>query len=140
MAFVRAKKQGGRAYHYLVTSERQGRRVRQKTLAYLGQYPSLAAALEGLPAEIAYYNTRAAECAKDADRARADCHPAWLERNGGEVPRKRWAPGTHPSRRYWAARDLSEFYERRGRKMTAWLRQLEAVGCSAKSLHSSSLS
>jgi hypothetical protein len=56
--FVRVKQQGGRVYHYLVAAERSGGRVRQKTVAYLGDYPSVEAALEGLPAEIAKLNLR----------------------------------------------------------------------------------
>jgi len=36
MAFVRAKKFNGRTYYYLVENRREGKRVRQKVLQYLG--------------------------------------------------------------------------------------------------------
>jgi hypothetical protein len=45
MAFVRRKKtKRGTATYSLVENVRQGGRVRQKVLAYLGPYPSVAAA------------------------------------------------------------------------------------------------
>ncbi len=50
--YVRAKQQGGRVYHYLVATERVGNRVKQKTIAYLGEHPTVKAALESLPKEI----------------------------------------------------------------------------------------
>ena len=36
MAFVRAKRQGNRTYYYLVESRREGNKVRQKVIKYLG--------------------------------------------------------------------------------------------------------
>ena len=36
MAFVRAKRQGNRIYYYLVESKREGKKVRQKVIKYLG--------------------------------------------------------------------------------------------------------
>ena len=36
MAFIRAKRQGDKVYYYLVESRREGKRVRQKVLKYLG--------------------------------------------------------------------------------------------------------
>lgn len=50
--FVRAKKRGGRTYYYLVRNNRQGDKVRQQIIAYLGHYPSLEEAIAGLPDEI----------------------------------------------------------------------------------------
>ncbi len=136
MAFVRAKHSGRGTYHYLVTSERRGGCVRQKTLAYLGQYASLSNALEGLPLEIAMFNKWSAEWAKKADEARRRCNPVWLERNGGEVPRGRpWKPyRSDPCKQYWGARELSESYERRARELHVRLRKLQAVECSAETL------
>ena len=40
--FVRAKRVGGRRYLYLVEGERDGKRVRQKTLCYLGPLSRVA--------------------------------------------------------------------------------------------------
>ena len=36
MAFVRTKRQGDRIYYYLVENKREGKKVRQKVLKYLG--------------------------------------------------------------------------------------------------------
>ena len=36
MAFVRTKRQGNRVYYYLVESKREGKKVRQKVIRYLG--------------------------------------------------------------------------------------------------------
>ena len=36
MAFVRTKKQGNKIYYYLVESKRDGKKVRQKVIKYLG--------------------------------------------------------------------------------------------------------
>ena len=36
MAYVRVQKRGTRHYYYLVESEREGKKVRQKVLQYLG--------------------------------------------------------------------------------------------------------
>jgi len=47
--FVRAKRIGGRRYAYLVKGVREGGRVRQKTLCYLGPLPKLA---YGVPEDV----------------------------------------------------------------------------------------
>jgi hypothetical protein len=36
MAYIRVQKRGNRTYYYLVKSEREGSKVRQKVLRYLG--------------------------------------------------------------------------------------------------------
>ena len=36
MAYIRVQKRGSRSYYYLVKSEREGSKVRQKVLQYLG--------------------------------------------------------------------------------------------------------
>lgn len=36
MAFIRKKKFGNREYYYLVEAKREGKKVRQKVLRYLG--------------------------------------------------------------------------------------------------------
>ena len=53
MAFVRVKRTpAGSAKHYLVSSERVAGKVRQRTLAYLGDYRTVEEALEHLPVDI----------------------------------------------------------------------------------------
>lgn len=52
--FIRRKKQGGRTYHYLVVNQRQRGRIKQFIIAYLGLYPTVQAALEGLQSRIEY--------------------------------------------------------------------------------------
>jgi len=46
--FVRAKRHAGKTYYSLVESRRKGGRVRQRTVCYLGQYPTVDAAVAGL--------------------------------------------------------------------------------------------
>jgi hypothetical protein len=36
MAFIRSKRKGNRIYYYLVESKREGNKVRQKVIKYLG--------------------------------------------------------------------------------------------------------
>jgi len=36
MAFIRSKRKGSRTYYYLVESKREGNKVRQKVIKYLG--------------------------------------------------------------------------------------------------------
>jgi hypothetical protein len=53
--FIRAKRQGERTYYYAVESERIGNRVRQKTIAYLGEKPSVVERITQLEAWRANY-------------------------------------------------------------------------------------
>ena len=39
MAFIRARIRGKRTYYYLVENHREGKKVRQKVLKYLGTTP-----------------------------------------------------------------------------------------------------
>lgn len=48
MAFVRKKKVGKYEYYYLVENAREAGKVKQKTLLYLGKYPSVQAKVDGL--------------------------------------------------------------------------------------------
>jgi hypothetical protein len=42
MAFIRAKNINGKMKYYLVESKREGKKVRQKVLAYLGESETIA--------------------------------------------------------------------------------------------------
>lgn len=39
MAFIRVKRRGTRQYYYLVEGKREGKKVRQKVIKYLGTEP-----------------------------------------------------------------------------------------------------
>ncbi len=39
MAFIRVKQRGDKSYYYLVESKREGKKVRQKVIKYLGTNP-----------------------------------------------------------------------------------------------------
>ena len=39
MAFIRSKRKGNRVYYYLVENRREGKKVRQKVIKYLGTEP-----------------------------------------------------------------------------------------------------
>ncbi len=130
--FVRCKVRDGRAYHYLVATERRGGRVRQKTVAYLGDYPSAEAALERLPAEIASLREEAHECAARADRLRLYLGSAFLAERGGEVPRntRKLSCSQYAHKvcgEYWDKRDRAERCDELSRQKSALLRKLRAV-------------
>lgn len=44
--FIRVKNRQGLSYHYLVESEREGSKVKQRTIAYLGKSKSLEEAIK----------------------------------------------------------------------------------------------
>ena len=48
MAFVRIKRQGNRSYYYLVGSKREGKKVRQKVIKYLGAEPPTEDEMEAI--------------------------------------------------------------------------------------------
>jgi hypothetical protein len=48
MAFIRAKKKGKKVYYYLVENYREGTKVKQKVLHYLGTTNSIKEKLEKL--------------------------------------------------------------------------------------------
>ena len=48
MAFVRTKRQGDRTYYYLVESKREGKKVRQKVIKYLGTEPPTKKQLDSI--------------------------------------------------------------------------------------------
>lgn len=48
MAFVRTKLKGGRIYYYLVESKRDGKKVRQKVVKYLGTEPPTKEQIENI--------------------------------------------------------------------------------------------
>ncbi len=131
--FVRTKQQGGRTYHYLVTTVRSGSRVRQKTIAYLGEHADIGAALNALPVQISNLREKAHVCAAKADALRERMHPLWIERNGGDVPRPK-RTGLSTSNKlfgwYWYYHEQAEVCEQRSREKAAQLDKLRTA-CSA---------
>jgi hypothetical protein len=131
--FVRAKRQGEKVYHYLVATERQGSRVRQKTVAYLGKHSTAQAALEALPGEIAQLEREAKECAGKAEATRQRMNPVWLARNNGEVPQPARG-GLSTARKlfghYWRLHKREQTCEQKARFKAAQLEKLHAA-CSA---------
>ena len=56
MAYVRKKRTGTTEYYQLVESRRVDGKPRQRVIMHLGEYPSVEAAIEGLPEEIAWFH------------------------------------------------------------------------------------
>jgi len=52
MAYVRVKRRGSKSYYYLVESEREGKRVTQRVLRYLGTEPPTKEVLETILKEV----------------------------------------------------------------------------------------
>jgi len=71
-----------RTYYYLVESYREGEKVHQRTVAYLGKYPTLAEALAGIPADIERKKNNAAALLQRDETQRAETHK-------GAIPKKR---------------------------------------------------
>jgi hypothetical protein len=51
VAFIRTKRQGNRIYYYLVESKRDGKKVRQKVIKYLGTEPPTKEQIETMRRE-----------------------------------------------------------------------------------------
>jgi len=51
MAFIRVKRFGNRKYYYLVEGKREGKKVRQKVLKYLGTEPPTKEQIETMRRE-----------------------------------------------------------------------------------------
>ena len=89
--FVRAKhrrtQRGSMTHYYLVRSEREGGRVRQRVVLYLGRDKSIHEAAERLPRVIAHYQEQAETYRQKAEEVRAKI-PAdeFVEFETGYVP------------------------------------------------------
>ena len=51
MTFVRTKRQGDRIYYYLVENKRDGKKVKQKVIKYLGTEPPTKEQIETIRRE-----------------------------------------------------------------------------------------
>ncbi len=51
MAFIRVKRHGNREYYYLVEGKREGKKVRQKVIKYLGTKPPTKEQIETMRRE-----------------------------------------------------------------------------------------
>lgn len=117
MAFVRRKGK----FHYLVESRRDGGRVRQVTIAYLGEWPTVTEAIASIPSHVA-------ELRADAVSYEARAATYQQELGGGPVPVPRPHVGSRTHRRlirsYW-------FYQGRAKARLLWAhrweRQLEKL-------------
>jgi len=100
----------------------------------LGEYPTLDAALQGIPAEVARLQAFAVKHAQAAeDKKREYEQYGWLDRFGGELPR----PGTHGSAnfrrvcsKYWELRRWAASYEGRANELTTRLARLQELRAS----------
>jgi hypothetical protein len=77
--FVRVKRTArGTLKHYLVQTFREGGKVRQRTVAYLGRFPTVGDALRELPAKIAMEERiLSRERARWGNRRRKKRNPGW---------------------------------------------------------------
>lgn len=106
MAFVRTKTRNGKQRHHLVENYRKDGKVRQRTIAYLGEYPTVEVAIEQLVPEIQRRRQRAESSRRKAEELRQRMHPNWIASNGGEVPRPRREGLSTANKlfgRYWSA-------------------------------------
>jgi len=111
MAFVRRKNINGKDKYYLVESRREGDKVRQKVLAYLGEYDTVDGAITGLKNEIERHQYWLTRSTHKATEIKSMLNQYWIEKNGGEIPRPKkgmsyWA--SKPFRMYWAWIDIGE--------------------------------
>ncbi len=122
MSYVRIK--AGK--HYLV--RKVGRL--QKVLAYLGEYTSLPASIDGLARELEIQRSLATAMAKRARAARRRYPDGWLR--DGEFPPPWYAMYVAPGpaeilREHWDARAAADQARSRAAKLKARLDKLRAV-------------
>jgi len=131
MAFVREKVSRGRRYFYLVENRREGGKVRQRVLGFLGYEKTLEAA-------IAYWHKEAAEWrgkqkqweakAREWYDWRMWCKERWP--TVGDLPgetRPRMTPRGHPHRIYWQSMDEVVKCRARAEKAEAKVRALQGL-------------
>ena len=94
MAFIRAKNINGKVKHYLVESKREGKKVRQKVLVYLGEADTIEGAIDELLDRIPKSKQRIDQYEQRARAAMARIPQVWIDRNGGEIPEDKndWTP------------------------------------------------
>jgi len=134
MAFVRAKSSGGRTYYYLVETWREGGRIRQRSLAYLGKYFSLEDALAGLPDDIGKYRGRVEFWQNAADECEGKYRAIWPSKE--EIPRPRRSGLQIHNRlagRYWRYQDNADAALKWAIEAEERLSKIQQVceGCSA---------
>lgn len=122
--FVRAKKKGARTYYYWVVSERLGKKIRQRTLFYLGECPSIEAALETWAKEVERCRAKAAELKESARQTRARLPPAFVDGKG-------WCSNGSPIKRdvyrLRYALQYGDRYEQRARELEERLAKLRRL-------------
>jgi hypothetical protein len=134
--FVRKKTRKGGTYFYLVRCVRvKGGGVRQQVLCYLGDFPTVEAALAGLPGRVKEHAEQAARCRSELE-GWGRSHKDWLK------------PGAEPGRpdgrrmptwlcvalcRYWSVKEDLRHHERIAAEYAARLEKLKgALKCSAQ--------
>ena len=129
MPFIRAKQHRAalwredpvRTYYYLVESYRDAGKVRQRTLAYLGRYPTVKEALTGLPAEIECWKNDLLYRHRQLEEAKADYDAAL----GVESSFSHADSGRYTQRLYRARLKLCKATKnyRRAEPRVAWVQQ-----------------
>ena len=136
--FVRKKVTGRRTYYYLVECCREGNRVRQNVLCYLGAFPRVEDALRGLPALIEKYRRDAVNARNRMEEADRE----WNDRPPHNEPREPPKPkgilsmGRHFRKilsSYWTWKERAKVCDQRADDLTARLDKLREVlkDCSA---------
>jgi TPR repeat protein len=136
--FVRAKPRGEKTFYYLVKSQRVGNRVQQKTLAYLGEYPNIDAAIEDLPLRIKRIQEEAIRWYTKAEDAKQRVTPAHYSsavalaraRVIDGVPTFCWRGSRFrddPAKQYWSHIEKARRYESWARSLMAQLEKLQKI-------------
>jgi hypothetical protein len=142
--FVRKKVIANCTYHYLCSTERADGKVRQKVVAYLGEYPSLADALEKLPALIQTCRAKAAEAEVVMEEQCQAFHALinrWWSPRYRQVMRHKpddepWYPSAYCNARedvqkahraYWRAKADADRYTRKAEQAQALLDKARSV-------------
>lgn len=124
--FVRDK--GGK--YYLVESVRKDDRVEQRVLAYLGEYPTVQAAIKGLSAKIKELRAKAAKDSREAQKYQAQLAKDGLLPRGKMFPRSHGHGSgytNHMTSRYWFFKDNADTASRRADRLEARLKKLRAL-------------
>lgn len=154
--FVRTKTDSkGVQRHYLVASRREGGKVRQKVLFYLGDFATVEDALGGLEHSVRFHQDRAAASGASAKTWRGAIFPHTLAKHqrrpqyfSGPNSRRKYDPVPRPNLRlmapaeydvthaYWQAREEAEWHEHQAVEYARRLASLRKVvaECSAQGL------
>ncbi len=137
MTFVRANTVNGNRYYSLVETYRDAGQVRQRRIAYLGRYPTIPAAIDGLEVEIEAAEAVVKRMTIRAGAMVSQAGRRWLTVGGLPRPDANYDPSIFRDlcRTHWQAKDGANKAMKRAdrlRERLAELRRLRPASSRAR--------